>query len=121
MLIDSHLPQANPFSLVPTFNPNTITSIHLQCIQASRPHLADKTTSHTNKPYNHTDKPYCMYQSSPYPPPCCIPIPIYEINIQKDWHWPPNFFKIIRYIQTETKYMSSQIHVVSKITPSVQY
>ncbi len=60
-------------------NPNTITSIQLQCIQASRPHLTDKTTS---KP-----KPkYCMYQSSLHQPP----VPIYEINIQKEWQWPPN-------------------------------
>ncbi len=45
-------------------NPNTMTSIQLQCIQASRPHLADKTTS---KP----QPKYCMYQSSPRQTPYC--------------------------------------------------
>jgi hypothetical protein len=43
-------------------NPNTITSLQLQCIQAASPHLADKTTS---KP-----QPKCfMYKSSPHQPP----------------------------------------------------
>ncbi len=44
-------------------NPNTITSIQLQSIQASRPH----------RPYKTTSKPqpkYCMYQSSHQPPYC---------------------------------------------------
>ncbi len=45
-------------------NPNTITSIQLQCIQSSRPHLSDKTTS---KP----QPKYCMYQFSPHQPPYC--------------------------------------------------
>ncbi len=45
-------------------NPNTITSIQLHCIQASRPHLAEKTT---RKP----QPKYCMYQSSPHQPPYC--------------------------------------------------
>ncbi len=67
-------------------NPNAITSIQLHCIQASRPHLADKTTS---KPQSK----YCMYQSSPLNLHI-VPIPIYEINIQKEWHWPPNIFYI---------------------------
>jgi hypothetical protein len=56
-------------------NPNTITPIQLQCNQASRPHLADKTTS---KP----QPKYCMYQSSPHQPPYCTYT--FEINIQKD-------------------------------------
>ncbi len=43
-------------------NPNTITSIQLQCIQAASPHLADITTS---KP----QLKYCIYKSSPYQPP----------------------------------------------------
>ncbi len=67
-------------------DPNKITSEQLQCIQDSRPHLADKTTS---KP----QPKYCTFQSSPYQPPYCIvPVPIYEINIQKEWHWPPNIY-----------------------------
>ncbi len=33
----------------------------------------------------------CMYKSSPHQPPYCVPI--YEINIQKEWHWPQNIFK----------------------------
>jgi hypothetical protein len=45
-------------------NPNTITSIQLHCIQASRPHLADKTTS---KPQSEI----LYYQSSPDQPPYC--------------------------------------------------
>ncbi len=49
-------------------NPNTITSLQLQCIQASGQHLADKTTS------NHKQTPteiLYMYQSSPHQPPYC--------------------------------------------------
>jgi hypothetical protein len=65
----------------PDLNSNTITSIQLQYIQASRPHLADKPTS---KPQTK----YYMSHSSPHQPPYCTYA--YEINIQKEWHWPPN-------------------------------
>jgi hypothetical protein len=45
-------------------NPNTITSLRLQCIPAASPHLADKTTS---KP----QPKCCMYKSTPHQPPYC--------------------------------------------------
>ncbi len=50
-------------------NPDTITSIQLQCIQASRP------SSRQNHKQTPTDILYVL---------------ICEINIQKEWHWPPN-------------------------------
>ncbi len=64
-------------------NPNTFSSIQLQCIQAASPHLADKTKKSKPQPK------CCMYKSSPYQPPYCTYI-WKTVNIQKEWHWPPN-------------------------------
>jgi hypothetical protein len=46
------------------FDPTTISSIQLQCIQAASPHLGDRTTSNPQPKC-------CMYKSSPYQPPYC--------------------------------------------------
>jgi hypothetical protein len=61
-------------------NPNTITSKLLQCIPAASPHLANKTTS---KP----QAKYCMLLNLLFIK--IHTVPTYEINIQKEWHWPP--------------------------------
>ncbi len=55
------------------FNPYTISSIQLQCIQAESPHLGDKTTG---KP----QQKCCMYKSLLIN---LHAVCLYEINIQK--------------------------------------
>ncbi len=58
------------------------SSIQLQCIQVTNPHPADKTTS---KP---TEK-CCMQICSSSTSILYLYMNL-KINIQKEWHWPPN-------------------------------
>jgi hypothetical protein len=64
-------------------NPNTISSIQLQYIQAASPHLADKTTSNPNRNVVCLNLLHINLHT----------VPLYGINIQREWHWPPNIYK----------------------------
>ncbi len=65
-------------------NPNTNTSIQ-HCIQAESPHQPIKTTSRSQPKY-------CMHLLINL-----HAVAIYEINIQKEWHWPPNSWVNMNY------------------------
>jgi hypothetical protein len=56
-------------------NPNTSSSIQLQCIQDASPHLADKTTSKPNRNVVCINLLINLHN-----------VPTYQTNIQKDWH-----------------------------------